>query len=371
MNEELAAEFRRFAEEDCTGRVGTPSPLYEQLSLEIADDPELLELADNAREEQPLPMVLLASVQYLLFENPAHRLAAYYPSVDGETTQVDGETTSVDGETSPVDDETVPVDDEPYPAFREFCFDHEAEIRELIASRRVQTNTVRRSGCLLPAIEYVSREVDRTPLGLVEIGSSAGLNLLWDQYGYSYDGTPVGDDSSPVQIDCELRGEIEPPFPTEMPPVGSRRGIDLHPLAVDADEDAQWLDALIWPEHEKRRENVRHAAEIAAESPPTIHEGDVLEELEAVVDGVPDDQPICLYNSYVLYQLSDSQRADLYNLVSELGADRDLYWLSCEWTMDIAMPTVHCYRWEDGVHSGELLARFHGHGSWLQWLQCG
>jgi hypothetical protein len=369
MSEDLAAEFRRFAEEDCTGRVGSPSPLYERLSLEIAEDSELLELADEAREEQPTPMVLLAAVQYLLFENPAHRLAAYYPSVDSETSSVDGETTQVDGETSSVDSETRPVDDGTSPAFREFCDEHEAEIRELISSRRVQTNTVRRSGCLLPAIEYVSRAVDRAPLGLVEIGSSAGLNLLWDQYGYSYDGMQVGDDESAVQIDCELRGEIEPPLPTEMPPVGSRRGIDLYSLAVDNDDDSQWLDALIWPEHETRRDNVRHAAEIAAADPPTIHEGDVLEELETVVDSVPDDQPICLYNSYVLYQLSDSQRADLYDLVDELGAKRDIYWLSCEWAMDVAIPMIHCYRWEDGVHSGDLLARFHGHGAWLQWLQ--
>jgi len=347
MTENLAAEFRRFAEEDCTGRVGSPSPLYERLSLQIADDPELLRLAAAARDEQPTPMVLLAAVQYLLFKNPDSRLAAYYPSVDGELES---------------------VTDETYPAFKEFCQTHETEIRELLSTRRVQTNTVRRSGCLLPAIEHVSQEVDRAPLGLVEIGSSAGLNLLWDQYGYNYDGTQIGDENSGVQINCELRGEIEPPLPTELPPVGSRRGIDLHPLAVDSDEDAQWLDALIWPEHETRRETVRHAAEIVAESPPTIHEGDVLEELEAVVDSVPADQPICLYNSYVLYQLSESQRADLYDLISGLGADRDLYWLSCEWAMDVAMPMIHCYRWEDGVHSGELLARFHGHGSWLQWL---
>ena len=349
MTEDLAAEFRRFAEEDCSGRVGSPSPLYEHLSLAIADDPdpEIRQLAANTREEQPAPMALLAAVQYILFQTPDHRLAAFYPSVDGPTQPVDGTT---------------------YPTFKQFCQTHESEIRELVSTRRVQTNTVRRSACLLPAFEYISRAVDQAPLGLVEIGSSAGLNLLWDQYGYQYDDRAVGDGSSPVQIDCEPRGKIEPPLPDEMPPIGSLRGVDLHPLDVTDAEDRRWLDALIWPEHEKRRANVRHAAEIAAERPPTIREGDVLEVLGDVVDRIPADQPVCLYNTYVLYQLSDSQRADLYDLVSELGARRDIYWLSCEWTMDIASPVITLYRYEDGVHSGELLARFHGHGEWLDWL---
>ncbi|WP_253738653.1 DUF2332 domain-containing protein [Halohasta salina] len=348
MTEDLAAEFRRFAREDCSGRVGSPSPLYEHLSLAIADDPELRQLAAATREEQPPPMALLAAVQSLLFDDPNHRLAAFYPSVDGETK---------------------PVDDTTFAAFKAFCRTHNREIRDLLSTRRVQTNTVRRSACLLPAFEYVSRAVDRAPLGLIEIGSSAGLNLLWDRYGYRYDDRAVGDAASPVEIECELRGRIEPPLPEAMPPVGSRRGVDLHPLDVTDDADRQWLDALIWPEHDERRANVRHAAEIAAEEPPTIYEGDVCALLDEVVDRVPVDQPVCLYNSYVLYQLSDAQRADLYDLVSKLGRQRDLYWLSCEWAMEIASPTITLYRYEDGVHSGELLARFHGHGEWLDWLQ--
>jgi hypothetical protein len=294
-------------------------------------------------------MVLLAAVQYLLFKNPNEPLAAYYPSV-GEKAQ--------------------PVDDDTYPAFKAFCQAHTDDIQQLITTRRVQTNTVRRSGCLLPAFEYVSRLVDRAPLGLVEIGSSAGLNLLWDQYDYRYDETTqLGVDDASVQIDCELRGDIDPPLPEQLPPIGSRQGIDLHPLDVTDEADRLWLDALIWPEHEGRRENVTNAVEIAKSQPPTVHKGDVLDELEAIVNDVPTDQPVCLYNTYVLYQLSDSKRATLYDLVSMIGEQRDIYWLSCEWAMDIAMPTIHLYRYEDGVHSGELLARYHGHGAWLDWLQ--
>ena len=348
MTDDLAAEFRRFAEEDCSGRVGSPSPLYEHLSLQVADDPAMRRLAAAAREEQPAPMALLAAVQYLLFSHPDHRLAAFYPSIDGVTR---------------------PIDDTTYPAFTAFCHAHESEIRELIATRRVQTNTVRRSACLLPAIEYVSQAVGRAPLGLVEIGASAGLNLLWDRYSYRYDGRTVGGEMSPVEIECELRGAIEPPLPDEIPPVGSRRGIDLHPLDATDAADRRWLDALIWPEHDTRRANVRQAAEIAADQPPTIREGNVLDSLNDVVDRVPADQPLCLYNSYVLYQLSDAQRADLYALVSELGRQRDIYWLSCEWAMEIATPTITLYRYENGVHSVELLAEFHGHGEWLDWLQ--
>lgn len=96
---------------------------------------------------------------------------------------------------------------------------------ELIATRTVQTNEVRRSALLLPAFVLVSREAQGRPLYLLEIGAAAGLNLLWDRYGYHYgNGLRSGDMSSPVQISCSLRGALTPPVPATLPKVGRRRG---------------------------------------------------------------------------------------------------------------------------------------------------
>lgn len=349
MTDDLGDRFRQFASQACTGRTADPSPLYEHLSLELANDPELLALVEKARDEQPAPNLLYAAIQFLLFQTPDPSLGVYYPSIGPETRAIDEGT---------------------YSAFREFCLENETEVTNLITTRRVQTNAVRRSACLLPAFESVSRRTDRSPLGLVEVGSSAGLNLLWDQYGYDYGGfEAVGCNESRVQLNCGLRGRVDPPLPTDLPVVGSRRGIDLHPMNIQNEDDARWLKALIWPEHEDRRENVENAITVARESPPDLIEGNALENLEQVIDEIPDEQAVCLFNTHVLYQLSDTQRVQFYNLVTDIGENRDIYWVSCEWSMDVAMPLMHLYQFESGIHSGELLARYHSHGSWLQWLR--
>ena len=54
------------------------------------------------------------------------------------------------------------------------------------------------------------------PLHLIEIGPSAGLNLIWDSYGLRYrrDGEvfTLGAQHAEVMLDCELRGEKLPPL---------------------------------------------------------------------------------------------------------------------------------------------------------------
>lgn len=140
MSNDLSARFRRFAEHECTGRVGSPSPLYEHLSLGIAEDPELLALAENTQDNQPTPNLFFAAVQYLLFGHPEEPLAHWYPSIGAGT---------------------IPIDDDTYSSFHEFCQKYESEILHLITTQRVQTNVVRRSACLLPAFERVSQLADR------------------------------------------------------------------------------------------------------------------------------------------------------------------------------------------------------------------
>src|SRR3954470_20019429 len=65
--------------------------------------------------------------------------------------------------------------------------------------RTVQTNDVGRSAALYAALLWL---VDRhqMPMRLLEIGASAGLNLLTDRYCYVVDGVELGDPASPVRL---------------------------------------------------------------------------------------------------------------------------------------------------------------------------
>ena len=81
--EELAQRFAWFAKYDCQHA----SPLYEHLSLQIAHDPELLELATYARPGQPVPNLLFGAVQFLLLQGAQHPLAAFYFSIPASSSK--------------------------------------------------------------------------------------------------------------------------------------------------------------------------------------------------------------------------------------------------------------------------------------------
>ena len=221
--ESVSSQFRAFARE-CR----ESSPLYERLSLGIAEDPAILAPATQARRGERVPNLFLAAVQFLLLRGTPHPLARFYKNGSASL-------------------------DDPHPDFRAFCLEHSGKIVELIATRTVQTNEVRRSALLLPAFVFVSREAQGRPLYLLEIGAAAGLNLLWDRYGYDYgNGLRSGGMSSPVQISCSLRGALTPPVPATLPEVGRRRGVDLNPIDVSDPEETLWLRSLVWPGDEER-----------------------------------------------------------------------------------------------------------------------
>jgi hypothetical protein len=340
---ETERAFERFARLEARGS----SPLYETLALGVAGDDDLLALAAEVPDDQPSPNLLLAAVQCLLFERPDARLGAYYASVA---------------------DSPEPPEDGAFEAFREFCRTHRDELSELLSSRRLQTNLVRRCAVLLPAFEYVSRRCDRTPLGLVDVGTSAGLNLLWDRYDYEFtDYGHYGRGDSPVRIPCGVLGMADPPFPEEMPPVGTRLGIDLNPLDVRDDEDARWLRALVWPELEERRSLTEAALSVAREHPPELVRGDAVTDLPDVCERVPADEQLCIVNSHTLYQFTLERQAEFEETVDRIGESRDLSWLWCEPAGD--RPEVRLTEYDDGEPSTELLAYHDAHGRWLEWLQ--
>ncbi|MFC6731117.1 MULTISPECIES: DUF2332 domain-containing protein [unclassified Haladaptatus] len=321
------------------------SPLYESLAHSVAADPKLLALAGHSPADQPAPNLLFAAVQYLLFNRPDHPLAAYFSSI--------------------VDDPASPAE-EADQLFREFCLENRATLVALLGSRRVQTNVLGRSSILLPVFEHVSHRTDQTPLGLVEIGCSAGLNLLWDRYGYEYGGQwRVGDPAAPLQLSCDVRNDGVPPLPESLPAVGSRLGINLNTLSVENEADVKWLRALIWPEHESRRERIEAAVSVARESPPELVEGDALADLKTLCNRVPEDEHLCIYNTHVLYQFTEEQQADFAALVADIGQSRDLFWANCEWHGET--PEVRYVAYENGEKSAGTLAAYEAHGRWIDW----
>lgn len=338
MHFDLAERFRTFAAHECA----SSSPLYEALCLRIAADDDVLAIAARAARGQPVPNLLLAAVQLLLAREPGHALASFYPSI--------------------ADDPAPPVD--AYPAFRSFVLANRERIEAVLGERRVQTNEVRRCACLLPAITHAASFFAARPLALVEIGTSAGLNLLWDRYGYAYDGEGTfGPAGTPVIIQSSFRGPLRPALSTPTPAVSHRIGLDLN--VIDATDGArvEWLRALIWPEHHERRALLDAALGVRRNVDLDLRTGDGFAMLPGVVDEIPRATLPCVYHTHVANQISKEARQAFVRSVDAIGRTRDLVHVH-----NNIEPQLHLTAYRDGERIDVPLARTDGHARWIEWL---
>lgn len=332
------------------------SPLYERLARSVVEDPQLRDIVPETRPGQPAPNLLLGAVHALLLDGAEHPLRQYYPTC--------------------VPDPRPPADGDLVAAFRSFCQAHEQELRDIVSTRRVQTNDVGRAAVLLPAFTHVARRSQQVrpdtdghdPLALVEIGSSAGLNLHWDRFRYEYSGRTCGDPDSPVEIRSEIRGDRQPPLPDSMPSVVSRTGIDLNPLDVTDDTDAHWLRALVVPDQTYRHDRLAAAIDLARSDPPPLVAGDALDVLPDVLADLPDDAACCVYSTITLYQFDDAAIDELEAILRDASRSRPVHWLSGVPDAPADDPRYRHVTFHDGERTERHIARYAAYGEWVEWL---
>ncbi|UYO17996.1 DUF2332 domain-containing protein [Bacillus sp. 41-22] len=336
--EQIANLFRNFSENECKGS----SDLYEYLSIEISEDEEVLTLASYAQPGQPIPNLLLGAVHYLLLKGKEHSLKRYYYSL--------------------VEDADTNFENAFY-QFKDFCHVYQEEIISLLQTKLVQTNEVRRGAYLYPSFCYIFNKVNK-PLALIEIGTSAGLQLFWDQYRYSY-GTEemYGNRQSNVHLQSEIKGEKKPSFLEQSPPVMERIGLDLHVNNLNDEEDYLWLRALIWPEHKERLELFDQAATLVKEKSVQLIEGDGVALLPAIANQIREDAVICIFHTHVANQIPENVKHKLEKQIKEIGAKRDVFHLyNNMWDRDL-----HIDYYINGNEYCETVGETEGHGRWFSW----
>ena len=365
----LPEQFRIFAQ----GAARDGATTYDVICRGVADDPGILALIAEAPLRQRRPNLLLAAVHYLLLAGTRHPLAAYYDTVRSIAGGPPG---------APGGDLVA--------EFKDFCLTHRAELLGLIAVRGTQTNEIGRCTALLPALNVIAAgDPEGRPLSLLDLGTSAGLNLLFDSYGYTYRqrtdraALRAGRPDARVHLECTVRGELGDLPPLSLPPIARRIGIDATPIDPTSDDGARWLLACLWPDNLERFTRLHEALAVArtTSTPPEVYRGDIVDELPAVVERIAPSSPLVVFHSWVAAYLSPERQRELVDTIRELARGRTLHYLYAESPVETPglptppspspRPTSHLatalvHLPADGSPAVRL-ADMHHHGNWLQW----
>jgi len=257
----------------------------------------------------------------------------------------------------------------PYEGLRAALLGTEGErIRDTILTHATQTNEVGRLATLLPVFASIDG-----PLALLEVGASAGLCLYPDRWAYDWrtDTGHVTLGNGPA-LECRVKGAA--PIPQQLPEVAWRGGIDLNPLDVASTDDMAWLETLVWPEHEDRRDRLRHAIDVARTDPPVIRRGNLLDELPGMVEEAAQHGTVVVFHSAVIAYLEPEDRIRFEDLMRALLAEGRCHWVSNEGKRVIPSITATGPAIPEDKQTFVLgldaraVAHTHGHGRSMRWV---
>jgi hypothetical protein len=314
----IAERYLRFARHEAHGQ----SALYKALSNHVAANDRLLGFLSGLPADRQQPNLLFAAV----------RLVAGIP------------------------DDIAALD--------EAIETHGPAIANVMRTRTTQTNEPGRCAVLLPVFSRLPQ-----PLALLEVGASAGLCLLPDKYGYDYGQRTISAPNAAAPIfPCEVN-ELTP-MPASPPMISWRAGLELNPLKVGQQSDAEWLETLVWPEHVGRRDRLRAAIAIARQEPPLVIQGSLLSDLASVLKSMPDGATRVVFHTAVLAYISlQADRDEFARNVRRSGA----IWVSNEAPgvfPDIAAKLTEPIRRDRFLLAvdGEPVAWTGPHGQSIEWI---
>jgi hypothetical protein len=245
--------------------------------------------------------------------------------------------------------------------------EHAEFLRDFVATQGVQTNEVQRSWVLVPLLLRVAQRMGVKAFDLVELGPSAGLNLVWDRYRYRYEAGEWGREDALLSFS----GEERAPVPEELLELGlevrGRIGIDRSPIDVTSEDGARLLRSFVWAGQEGRMERLDRAIEALREDPPQLVQGDYVEELPHVLEALSEDGLTVVFQTASFGYIGDEGRARVRAVLEQAGQDRQIAFISTGKPRD---PEEHCWGlrlvyWPGGER--EFAGHCDFHGSWLRW----
>ncbi len=290
---------------------------------------------------------LLAALHYLVLSGVTPALAEYYPSVGGDKAP-----------------ETV------WPAVLDALSEHAAVVRQRLM-RTVQTNEPGRAAVLYGALLWLTARY-RLPIRLLEIGASAGLNLLADRFRYLQDGVALGDPASPVRFTDPWAPapDIDLLSAAHALRIVARAGCDPNPLDPRDREGRLTVLSYIWPDESGRTGRTRAALKLAAGDPPPIAARATEEWLAGELARGADGELTVLWQSIVRQYVEPCQwesiEAAFDRALVAREASRPLVWLRME-PSDDHVTNMELRMTTQRGRPPILLARCGDHGPPVAW----
>lgn len=242
-----------------------------------------------------------------------------------------------------------------------------ADFVRTILARPPQTNEIGRSAILMPAYSILARQFN-LPLRILEIGASAGLNLMWDRFQYQLGEYHVGDMRSPVTVRAEWNG----PWPDidRLPQVKERRGCDRTPIDLIAPGEADRLMSYMWPDQIERVTRLEGAIALAQQVRPVVEQADAGEWLERMLATPVPGVVTIIAHSIVWQYFSAETSARGRRAISDAGARASLEapqaWVAFEHEDTTRPPSLKVTTWPGG--ETKTFAYAHPHGTTVHWL---
>ena len=233
--------------------------------------------------------------------------------------------------------------------------------------RTVQTNEVGRTTMLVAGLAHFGRTYGVDAFHFREVGSSSGLNLLFDRFSFDNGTGTYGDPQSNVRFEADAWGEPNIDI-SGCPSVVSRAGCDISPLDIRDPERRLTLLSFVWPDQQQRFDRLNAALDIASTSPlynpPT--EADAADWIDEQLTQLT-DEPTVVFHSIVWQYFSQDTKDRFRAALRRHGERRraPLAWLRMEPAG--TAPDLKITVWRDGaiVEDDHALAvsSYHGIGT--------
>ncbi|SDS84701.1 hypothetical protein SAMN04488543_2504 [Friedmanniella luteola] len=344
----LAVRFRAHA--------GDRTHLYAVAMRAMADDweaggpvREVCAGHEDAPEGSALQLRLLAGVFRLVLEGRADALAPWYACLGGDAPP-----------------STV------WPVMREVVAAHVPELRTALEVAP-QTNEVGRAAALLVGLTDLVARTGCRQLRVLELGASAGLNLLLDRFRVTGPGWAWGPADSPVVLDAAVDGAFTPaPFRLVAP-----AGCDVAPVDAGTEAGRRLLTSFVWPFDLHRHARLAGALAVAARHPVRVDRagaadwlGEQLAGTGPAASGRDDDAVLTVvWHSVTRLYWSPEEVAAVERVLAGHGRRRRLGRVSLEYD-DAAVeagghPVLTGTLWDPSAAAGAVprrLATAHHHG---------